>query len=110
MSLGLFIFLSRSGLKTETKGLSTHNDLSQDNGLSQSTKRILVHEFGHSVQSLLLGPLYLPVIGILSLGWNKLPMYRRLRRQSGRSYYSFWPEAWANRLGEKITGQQAPDH
>lgn len=57
------------------------------------------HEYGHSRQSRLLGPLYLLVIGLPSLSWN---IYYRL---SGRSksdpkgYYRFYTEKWADKLG-----------
>ena len=66
--------------------------------------RLLVHEYGHSVQSLALGPLYLPVIFLPSACWLALPPLRRLRRETGRSYYDFYTERWANRWGEKATG------
>ncbi len=60
---------------------------------------ILVHEYGHSLQSIILGPLFLPVIGLPSLLWAGLPAARRYRRRRGRSYYWFYPERWANALG-----------
>ena len=69
---------------------------------------LVVHEYGHTAQSLLLGPLYLPVIGLPSLVWAELPTLRRYRARRGVSYYSFWPERWANRLGERVTGESAP--
>ena len=74
---------------------------------------VTVHEFGHCVQSLLLGPLYLIAVGIPSYLWANLPALKKLRRDTGRSYYSIYPENWANRLGEwatkeKSIGQPAP--
>lgn len=52
------------------------------------------HEYGHTRQSLYLGPLYLLIIGIPSLIWAWL-----WKRGCGRSYYSFYTEKWADKLG-----------
>ena len=68
--------------------------------------RILVHEFGHSVQSAILGPLFLPVMGIPSFLWCNLPPARKLRREKGVSYYRFYPERTANHLGSLVTGER----
>ncbi len=52
------------------------------------------HEYGHYIQSLLLGPLYLLVIGIPSFLWANVFW-------NGKSdYYSFYTEKWANKLGD----------
>ena len=61
--------------------------------------QVRVHEFGHSVQSLILGPLFLPIMGIPSFLWCNLPVCRKFRRNKGVSYYRFYPESTANRLG-----------
>lgn len=66
-------------------------------------QQVLVHEYGHAVQSLILGPLFLPVMGIPSFLWCNLPPCRRLRKEKGVSYYSFYPESTANRLGAAVT-------
>lgn len=58
--------------------------------------RLLRHEYGHTLQSLALGPLYLPVIGLPSLAWAAL---KRRGRMGGRSYYDFYTERWADRWG-----------
>lgn len=79
-SLGMFLFLDRN-----------------------ASQKTLVHEYGHSVQSLILGPLFLPVIGLPSLLWAGFG--ERYRRRRGRSYYWFYPERWANRLGAYATGE-----
>ncbi len=55
------------------------------------------HEYGHTVQSHILGWLYLLVIGLPSIVWNVL--HRHIKRLSQISYYSFYTEAWANILG-----------
>lgn len=52
------------------------------------------HEYGHSKQSLFLGPLYLLVIGIPSILWA---WYHQSHRK--RSYYWFYTERWADKLG-----------
>lgn len=97
VSLGLFVFVAEKPyfyrLLQETY---TEEALSS---------RLLVHEYGHTVQSLLLGPLYLILMGIPSTVWGFLPSCARARRERGISYCSFFTEAWANRLGERVTGQ-----
>lgn len=55
------------------------------------------HEYGHTIQSRRLLLLYLPVIGLPSLVWNRF--FRRYRIRKQKSYYSFYTESWANRLG-----------
>jgi len=66
-------------------------------------RRTLVHEYGHSVQSLVLGPLYLFVIGLPSFLWAGLPYFSRRRRRKSISYFDFYPERWANAWGERVT-------
>ena len=66
---------------------------------------LLVHEFGHTVQSAILGWLYFPVIFLPSVLWFSLPALKRRRREKRISYYSFYTEKWANHLGEKYTGE-----
>ena len=67
--------------------------------------RVLIHEFGHSVQSMILGPLFLPVMGIPSFLWCNLLPCRKLRKEKGVNYYRFYPESTANRLGSLVTGE-----
>lgn len=58
------------------------------------------HEFGHCIQSRILGPLYLPIVGLFS------GIHCMLYSGDG-TYYKFWTEAWANKLGgiEGYTGE-----
>ncbi len=70
-------------------------------------KDFLVHEYGHTIQSLILGPFYLFGIGIPSVVWCNLPWCIRYRRKKNCSYQSFYTERWANKLGERITGETA---
>ena len=58
-----------------------------------ATKRTLKHEHGHQIQSLILGPLYLIVIGLPSAIGNLL------WRKFHFDYYSTYWEAWADKLG-----------
>ena len=58
------------------------------------TGRLEWHEYGHCRQSMFLGPLYLPVIGLPSILWAAI-----FRAGFGRSYYEFFTEAWADKLG-----------
>lgn len=58
---------------------------------------IIKHEYGHRQQSKILLFLYLPLIGLPSFLWNKL--FKAYRSKRARSYYWFYTEEWANRLG-----------
>lgn len=63
--------------------------------MSEGSKyNTMAHERGHSIQSMILGPLYLIVIGIPSILWAAWWNEGR-----NRSYYSFYTERWADRLG-----------
>ena len=64
--------------------------------------RLLAHEYGHTFQSLLLGPLYLPVIGLPSFLWAALPRFERLRREKGVPYAALYTEKWADSWGAKF--------
>lgn len=56
----------------------------------------ILHEYGHSKQSLYLGPLYLLLVGIPSFTMNLLTQLHVL---SDERYYKRWPENWADTLG-----------
>jgi len=58
---------------------------------------IILHEYGHYRQSLILGWFYLLVIGLPSIIWNSC--FRGYRKKHKVSYYWFYTEAWANKLG-----------
>ncbi|MDM7924930.1 MAG: hypothetical protein QUS35_02835 [bacterium] len=60
------------------------------------------HEFGHSIQSARLGPLYLLAVGLPSV--CRFLYARWHRRRLGRAwtrYFEGYPEKWADRLGER---------
>lgn len=59
----------------------------------QQTLPTILHEYGHQRQSLYLGWLYLPIIGVCS------GLHNLLYRDGKRSYYDFWTERWADKLG-----------
>lgn len=65
-------------------------------------QRLITHEYGHWAQAIRLGPLWPLVIGLPSLLWASLPIFRNLRQRKGISYYSFYPERWADHLGGQI--------
>lgn len=77
ISLGLFVFVKQ-----------------------RADKALIAHEYGHTLQSLMLGPLYLIIIGLPSFVWAGLPYFRILRKKKGISYYSLYCERWANTLGK----------
>lgn len=76
----------------------------------QNKPQVLVHEYGHAVQSAILGPLFLPVMGIPSFLWCNLPPFRKLRAEKGVSYYRFYPESTANWLGSLVTKETCDLH
>ena len=62
-----------------------------------AVQRYIKHEYGHTMQSKYLGWFYLLVIGLLSAVWNKC--FQSYRDKTGKSYYSFFTERWADKLG-----------
>ena len=68
---------------------------------------LLAHEYGHSIQSLMLGPLYLLAVGLPSVIWAGLPALAVLRRERKISYYSVYPEKWASDLGARFAKETA---
>ena len=56
------------------------------------------HERGHQIQSKILGPLYLFVIGIPSICWACL-YGTKLFPPTYNGYYRFYTERWADKLG-----------
>lgn len=54
------------------------------------------HEYGHSIQSHIFGPLYLLVIGLPSIINN---IISRVKDKPFKWYYTRYPEKWADSLG-----------
>lgn len=99
VSLGLFVFVtSEPYFAKKYEGEINTEELSN---------RLLVHEYGHTIQSLILGPLYLIVIGIPSTLWGFLG--GKKRRDEQVPYGAFFTEKWANQLGEQVTGEKSID-
>lgn len=68
-------------------------------GLNSEYRETVKHELGHTIQSKILGPLYLIIIGIPSITYCSLRrLFPSLRR---KNYYNFYTERWANSLSEK---------
>lgn len=76
LSLGRYIFLDARFI---------HHD-----GLTE------LHEYGHTRQSKMLGPLYLIVVGLPSVIWA---LCWDAKEESVCPYESFFTERWADRLG-----------
>jgi hypothetical protein len=62
------------------------------------------HEYGHTKQSHMLGPFYLIVIGAPSFFWAWLG--DKYRQKHDVSYYDFYTESWANKLGEAYQNKE----
>lgn len=90
VGMGMFVFISHHCCR----------DLDHPEDRETTFRKTLVHEYGHTVQSAILGPLYLLVIGIPSPLWGFIPRLVTYRREKHISYYSFYTERWANALGE----------
>lgn len=99
VSLGLFVFVSEKASRYMLDG----RELTE----AESRTGLRVHEYGHCIQSLMLGPLYLIAVGLPSYLWANLSTLRKLRREKGLSYYAVYPENWANRLGEWATKEKS---
>lgn len=99
VSLGMFVFIS--------KDIYFYDKLKDKYTKEELYRRLLVHEYGHTIQSLILGPLYLIIIGIPSTLWGFSPRLNKKRKEKQLSYFSFFTEKWANILGEVITKEKS---
>lgn len=99
VSLGLFVFVTAEPYFYEK--------LKDRFSMEELSAKLLVHEYGHTIQSLILGPLYLILMGIPSTLWGFLPGCARKRQTEQLSYFSFFTERWANSLGERVTGKKS---
>ena len=84
LSMGLFIFVRDEEEKKEW------------------LYNVRIHEYGHTWQCLLLGPLYYFVVAIPSVIWCNC--FANYRKKNNVSYYKLYCESWANSFGEKFTG------
>ncbi len=102
VSLGMFVFI--------TKEPYFYEKLKDDYTMEELSERLLVHEYGHTIQSLILGPFYLIVMGIPSTLWGFVPYFYKKRTNEKISYFSFFTEKWANYLGEKVLGKKSMEN
>jgi len=63
---------------------------------------LFMHEYGHVLQSNILGPLYLPAVGLTSIG-NAAGWW-------GGEHTEFWTEKWADNLSERHFGKEKYSH
>jgi hypothetical protein len=86
VSLGCFVFWSKTG-----------------NRFPHLTNDCRMHEYGHALQSVMLGPVYLILVGIPSLSrvvYSK--WYFKKYGRSWKNYFNGFPENWADKLGGVI--------
>lgn len=83
VSLGWFIFWTR-----------------RSNRYSHLVNDCRMHEYGHSLQSRILGPLYLLVVGLPSVMRHLYSVrYASKTGMQWMAYYDSFPENWADKLG-----------
>ena len=82
LSLGVFLFVSASGKEEE--------------------RRLCVHEYGHTVQCLFLGPLYWIAVMLPSAVWYHL--FAGYRRKYRVPYDTLFCERWATAWGKRWSG------
>ena len=99
LSLGPFIFIPDSLAGADRPQTRAFMEKRQE--------QLLVHEYGHCIQSLIFGPLYLPLFAFPSMVWAGIPAFERMRKARAYSYYRFYTEKFANWLGEHVTGEES---
>ena len=99
---GLVLRLIYKGKDTEYEGALVRKSATMQGGISlgkyiivnrYASRKTIMHEYGHCVQSRRLGWLYLIVVGIPSI------LHAAFCRCKRHSYYSFFTERWADKLG-----------
>lgn len=68
----------------------------------EDKKEGMKHEYGHSIQSRILGPIYLIIIGLPSLFgniYNSVAHKNWSKKESSKWYYNQPWEKWADKLG-----------
>ena len=88
------------------KGLSLGLFLFTPNEETPDTNELRIHEYGHCIQSMLLGPFYL-ILVLISMIWAGFPYFVKLRKEKHIPYTACFVESWASKWGEQITGEQA---
>ena len=98
LSLGMFLFITNDPF-------FYYPEMNKEFDINSFSNQLLVHEYGHTIQSLFFGPLYLIFIGLPSIAWSFFPVFVKKREVEKISYFSGYPERWANYLGEKYTNE-----
>lgn len=88
VSIGIFIFINAKKKDKE--------DVMRD---------IRIHEYGHTIQSLVLGPVWAFVIAFPSMIWCGVPALCKYRKDNNVSYYWLYCEGWANLWGSRFSGE-----
>ena len=85
--------------KKMSGGISLGNYVILSNSYKDKTrnKKVWDHEYGHTRDSKMFGPLYLIAIGLPSLIWAW--MYGTIIKPTTNGYYKFYTEKRADRLG-----------
>ena len=65
-----------------------------------------IHEYGHTIQSVFLGPLWPFVIALPSVIWCGSKALNKLRKEKDISYYWLYCEGWANLWGARWSGEK----
>ena len=112
--LGLVLFLRFFNAPHEIYHGAIHTKWNLNEGISlglfiftpdkeeEWCRQMAVHEYGHTWQSLMLGPFYLAVIGIPSIIWSKFPKCIQMRKDKKLPYSAFYTEKWADTLGKRM--------
>lgn len=103
--LGLLLLFLVPGRFNETQGITFYHAPKMPGSISLGEYifvktfdlNLIRHEYGHSLQSRLLGWLYLPVIGVPSFLWAIA--YGWVVAPTINGYYRFYTERWADSLG-----------
>lgn len=101
-ALGLLLRLIYKGTDSEYESALVRRSTRMKGGISLgryiivsqwSKETTIMHEYGHCRQSQMLGWLYLIIVGLPSILWAGV------HERTGKSYYWFYTEKWADRLG-----------
>jgi hypothetical protein len=103
--LGLVLIKVFQARKDETGIWLTRNPIGISLGpiiiiYINASPQTILHEQGHSRQSLYLGPLYLILVGLPSITMNILSLLstRFFSGKFASRYYKRWPESWADNI------------
>ena len=111
LGLLILLFMKPYILKEKYKGITYVVSKKMTGGISlgnyvilsdyykdkKSSHKTWNHEWGHTRDSRLFGPLYLIVIGLPSIIWAGL--YGKIIKPTHNGYYNFYTEKRADRLG-----------